>query len=42
MTWTEFRAARRLLTEETIGNLIREAQGAEDAAFAASRDALRD
>lgn len=41
MTWQEYIAARQLLAEEAIGSGVRAYQRAEDAAAAATMDALR-
>lgn len=41
MDWEQFQRARQLLAEERVGRLIREAEATEDAAFAASREAMR-
>ncbi len=40
MDWTEFSIARQLLAEERVGTRVREAEAAEDAAFAAAKAAL--
>lgn len=41
MTWEDFFLARQLLAEETVGQNVRNAQAAEDAAFRASKNAAR-
>lgn len=40
MDWSQYSAALQLLAEERVGTRVREAQSAEDAAFAASRRAI--
>lgn len=41
MTWDEFMAARRLVSEEMVGTLQRQAQREELAQVEGTRDAIR-
>ena len=40
MGWEDFQTALRLLAEERVGTLVRQAEAQEDAAFGAAREAL--
>ncbi len=40
MSWAEYQAARTLLAEERLGSRVRQAEAAEDVAFAAARTLL--
>lgn len=41
MTWQQFAAARLVLAEKHYGTAVRAAAQAEDAAIAATKDAIR-